>query len=209
MKPTGSEIITAPKEQHSKIGMPDGEHGLATPESLRVAAWLSKQTPEAVEGIAVSRALSHGVSLRVSKDFRSIRDTAGNVIAHESPVRSVEVSGSADSMALVLADMEKMKTPAPVRAIEAWLAELLFPNDLDAFSARFRPPWRFWPSWEELEKVCEAMVAPRNAMIMAIQRYEAPKEEPRELPSLERRREMVAEAQRVIGELAGKGESHA
>jgi len=170
----------------------------------------------------------------VSKDFRSIRDTAGNVIAHESPVRSVEVSGPADSMVIVLADMEKMKTPAPVRAIEAWLAELSVivsrrPDDqftealrAQAYSSRLaRYPadvarhavlvktWRFWPSWEELEKVCEAMVAPRNAMIMAIQRYEAPKEEPRELPSLERRREMVAEAQRVIGELAGKGESHA
>lgn len=167
----------------------------------------------------------------MTKDFRSIRDTAGNVIAHESPVRSVDVSGPADSMQIVLADLEKMKIPAPTSAIEAWLAELSVivsrrPDDqftealrAQAYSSRLaRYPadvarhavlgktWRFWPSWDELEKVCEAMVAPRNAMIVAIQRYTPTQEEPRELPSLERRREMVAEAQRVIAELAGKSQ---
>lgn len=90
--------------------------------------------------------------------------------------------------------------PAEQRDIEAWLAELSvivakraddefsetlrlesyasrlrqYPADV-AKSALLDRTWKFWPAWEELEKVCEALTSPRKAMLSALQN---PQKEP-------------------------------
>jgi hypothetical protein len=137
-------------------------------------------------------------------------------------------------MPLVLADLEKMKTPAPKSEIEVWLAELSvivrrrpddefaenlriaayasrlaqFPADV-ARAALLTHTWEFWPSWAELQKVCAALVAPRDAIISAVSRFKPQEEEPRELPSLERRAEMVAEVRRTMSGFAKEDASNA
>ena len=71
MKPISSAIITPPTQTHSPTGTPLGGHGLATQEnSHRVATWLAGQRPLDMDKAAVSRALSHGVGLRVKYEFR-------------------------------------------------------------------------------------------------------------------------------------------
>lgn len=94
-----------------------------------------------------------------------------------------------------LADLRNFLTPAPVRLIEEWLAELSvivarrqddqFADELrvSVYSARLsRFPadvartvlidqtYKFWPTWEELEKRCKALVGPRIQMIAALER---------------------------------------
>ncbi len=121
-------------------------------------------------------------------------------------------------------------TPAPTAEIDAWIVELTtitrrskddeitervrlsayarrlsaYPADI-ARSALLDHEWLYFPAWAELKAVCEKLVAPRAAMLWHLRNAPPPvKEEPRELPSLERRAEMVAEASRVISELAEK-----
>lgn len=122
-------------------------------------------------------------------------------------VTGCEVGGSigqAENMARLV--REKMK-PAPKRAIEEWLAELSVivakrQDDefteglrLEAYSSRLAQypadvakdavlgrSWRFWPTWAELEKVCDVLVAPRKAMLEALEKtrpFEPPPERER------------------------------
>ena len=126
-------------------------------------------------------------------------------------------------------------SPAPIREIEAWIAELsvitrrakddemterlrlaafskrlaAYPADI-AQEAVLRHKWLFFPAWAELQDVCDKLVAARAAILWHLKNAsnEAPPE-PRELPSVDRRREMVAEAQRAISALANKADAHA
>ena len=107
-----------------------------------------------------------------------------------------------------LADLRKFMTPAPKREIEAWLAELSvlvakrpgdafeeslrieayagrlsgYPADV-ARSALLGKTWKFWPTWDELEKVCNSLESPRRVMIRALERGPDPKEAPRRPPT--------------------------
>lgn len=75
MKPNSSEIITTPKDQSSKIGMPLGEHGLAMLESLPTHV-----PPEVVEDITRSwRDLLH-----THLGSKTERDTLEKAMIHLS-----------------------------------------------------------------------------------------------------------------------------
>ena len=75
MKPNSSEIITTPKDQPSKIGMPLGEHGLAMLESLPTHV-----PPEVVEDITRSwRDLLH-----THLGSKTERDTLEQAMIHLS-----------------------------------------------------------------------------------------------------------------------------
>ena len=90
-------------------------------------------------------------------------------------------------------DLRKFDTPAEVRTIEIWLAELsvitagrnrqgseagatlnayssrlaTYPADVAKFAVLGKS-WEWWPSWAELEKVCNAKAGPRRHMIAAL-----------------------------------------
>ena len=216
MKPIGSAIITPQEGAGSEIGMPHGGRGLATPESSQVAAWLSKQRPADMDKAAVSRALRHGVGLRVRYEGRFPEGKPSYMVAV-----GCAVSPDGDHAA-ALADLRNFLTPAPLRDIEAWLAALsvtVAKRKDDAFTEELRlttyaaklaqypadvardvagQTYGFWPTWEEMEKRCKALVGPRLQMIAVLERGPEPKEE-REIPSLERRKELVAEARRAMG----------
>lgn len=117
-----------------------------------------------------------------------------------------EVDG--ENREAALADLRKFMTPAPKREIEAWLAELSVlvakrPSDefeeslrIEAYAARLSGypadvaraallgrTWKFWPTWDELEKVCHSLESPRRVMIRALERGPEPKEPKRRPPS--------------------------
>jgi hypothetical protein len=103
-------------------------------------------------------------------------------------------------------------TPAPIRQIEAWLAELSvlvvrrqgdemeeglrltayasrlarYPADV-ARAVTIGASYRFWPTWQELEKRCEAMTSPRRVMIAALERGPEPPPPEYTQPSAEER----------------------
>ncbi len=212
MKPISSAIITPPTQTHSPTGTPLGGHGLATQEnSHRVATWLAGQRPLDMDKAAVSRALSHGVGLRVKYEFRYPEGPNGEHLPSYMIAVNCDVSPTGDHAA-ALADLRNFLTPAPVRKIEEWLAELSvivarrqddpFADELrvSVYSARLtRFPadvvrsvlidqtYKFWPTWEELEKRCKALVAPRIQMIAALERGPEPEEPKRREPTADER----------------------
>ena len=214
MKPTGSEITTAPGTQGSAIGMPRGGHGLATPESSRAAEWLAARRPAEVDRAALSRAssLNAGLAVRMIEGL---------------PIK-VSVAGDAQSRRDAANALAGFVTPAPKNQIEEWIAELSvitrrrqddditenlrlsayssrladYPADV-AREALLKHKWLFFPAWAELQEVCEKLAAPRRAMIWHLQNApQAQEPDPREIPSAERRAEMVAYAQRATKEMA-------
>lgn len=108
-------------------------------------------------------------------------------------VVACSATGDPEGREALLADLTAMMTPAPVRAIEAWLAELsvlvarrpqdevdeairltayagrlaVYPADV-ARAALLDHRWRFWPTWEELAAVCDGMTSRRRQMILAV-----------------------------------------
>jgi hypothetical protein len=104
-----------------------------------------------------------------------------------------DVSDEGDRDA-ALADLRNFMAPAPLREIEAWLAVLsvtVAKRRDDAFAEELRlttyagrlarypadvarsvisASYTFWPSWDEVEKRCEALTGPRRAMIAALER---------------------------------------
>lgn len=137
---------------------------------------------------AVSRASQHGVGLRVKYEGRYPEGRPAYWVA-----AGCEVSPDGDHSA-ALADLRNFMTPAPMRDIEAWLAVLsvtVAKRRDDEFTEELRlstyasrlakypadvvrnvtgQTYGFWPTWEEMEKRCEALAGPRQAMIAALER---------------------------------------
>ena len=153
---------------------------------------------------AVSRASQRGVGLRVRYEWRYPEGQPSYAVA-----TACEVSPTGDREA-ALSDLRNFMTPAPVRQIEAWLAELSVlvakrQGDemeeglrLTAYASRLsRYPadvakavttgtsYKFWPTWEEMEKRCEALTSPRRVMIAALERGPLPPEPEYRAPTVE------------------------
>lgn len=144
---------------------------------------------------AVSRASQHGVGLRVRYEGRYPEGQSAYIVA-----TGCDVSPTGDRDA-ALTDLRNFMTPAPIRQIEAWLAELSvlvakrqgdeieeglrltayasrlsrYPADV-ARSVTISASYKFWPTWEEMEKLCEAMTSPRRQMIASLERGPLPPE---------------------------------
>lgn len=193
MKQIGSVTTITQKEQPSKIGTQVGEHGSATSDASKVAAYLSRHSPEDMDKAAVSRASQHNVGLLVRYDHRFPTGPNGENLPSYTVAVGCEVHGDDANRKAALADLENFITPAPIRQIEAWLAELSVicakrrDGDFDeglrltAYASRLnRYPadvvkyalldssWQFWPTWAELEKICNAKAGPRKHMIHAL-----------------------------------------
>ena len=208
MRQIGSVTTTQLNKAVSETGTPHGERGLVTrPNSEVVAAWLAKQLPKDMDAAAVSRASSHGVGLAVRYEWRFPSGPNGERLPSYQVAVSCEVSPSGNHEA-ALADLRNFMTPAPIRQIEGWLAELSvivarraddeFADELrvSVYSSRLsRFPadvvrhvlltdtYKFWPTWEELEKRCKAMTGPRAQMIAALERGPKPQEPERRKPT--------------------------
>lgn len=209
MKAIGSVTSMQQREAVSAIGMQRGGRGLATPEnSERVAAWLAKQTPSDMDAAAVSRASSHGVTLKVKLDGGAVYDANGNMIDFRTYAVGAHADGTPEAKEAALADLRNFMVPAPIRQIEFWLAELSvivarraddeFGEELriSAYSLRLaRYPadiarhallgmrHKFWPAWSELEIACNKLVSHRQQMIAALERQPAPPEPERRPPT--------------------------
>jgi hypothetical protein len=201
MKPIGSATTTTLSKAVSGIGTQHGAHGAVTQyDTEKAAAWLAAQRPDTVDSAAVLRASSRGADLRVIKSGQATYDTNGNQTGFITHARGCEVRGSDEARALALDDLVKFCTPAPVAALEEWLAELSvivarrkdddFGDELrlSAYASRLRAypadivreallkhKWKFWPAWAELEAVCERLFSPRKHMMVALKAGPAPK----------------------------------
>lgn len=203
MKPITSAITTVLSKAYTEIGTPHGEHGLATQSSsVAVAGWLAKQRPADMDKAAVSRASQHNVGLTVRYEGRYPSGPNGESLPSYQVAVDCHVEGSEDDRRAALADLRNFDTPAPIREIEAWLAELSVISAsrqregmesalmLEAYASRLATypadvvryalltkSWKWWPTWDELKSVCDAKAGPRRHMIAALQKP-APDPEP-------------------------------
>lgn len=70
------------------------------------------------------RAKSHGVDLAVRTELRFPSGPNGEHLPSYSVAVGCEIEGSDEDRARSLVDLENFQTPAPIRQIEDWLAEL-------------------------------------------------------------------------------------
>lgn len=216
MKPIGSATTTLRKEAECKTGTQRGEHGSATPaSSQQIAEWLGRQRPADMDAVAVSRAQQHGVGLNVRYEHRFPTGENGEYLPSYRVAVMCEVDGDEDDIASALSDLRNFMQPADIRTIEAWLAELSvvvarrqddeFSEDLRlaAYSGRLgrfpadvvkevllRQTYKFWPTWDELEKRCRALTGPRSQMIAALERGATPRE-PERRPATQDERDRI------------------
>lgn len=191
-------------------------------------------TPAAMDRHVVSSAQRFGVVLDVQTDYRVPRDSNGNMLDAVITVKGCSVSGDPEAVPRVLEGVKRSLEPATTDQIEGWLAELSvivarrmdddmteelrlyaytkrlakYPADV-AHEALLGRSWRFFPSWHELEEICDKLSARRRAMLNALERYSPPREpDPLpEPPSEESRAAMaalVAEAFPSIKTFGGK-----
>ena len=168
-------------------------------DTQRVAAWLAKHTPADMDKAAVSRASQHGVGLRVKYEMRFPTGPNGERLPSYDVAVGCDISGG--DVGAALADLRNFMAPAPPREIEGWIAELSVISArragdefseglrLTAYAMRLaRYPadvarhvllsqtYKFFPTWDELEKRCEAIAGPRRHMIAALERGPEPPE---------------------------------
>lgn len=189
-------------------------------DTAKVRAFLASRKPQDVDRAAVLRASQLGVGLQVQFDYRFPRDERGNSLPLVTLVKGVTVTGDEGARAAAASAIAKLEIPGEARDIEGWLAELSVivarrQDDefsetlrLEAYASRLRRypadvaraaildhSWRFWPSWSELEAVCEQLAAPRRAMLRALNEHgsQAPTSEERTRITAERAREIIRE----------------
>lgn len=213
---TGQTAQMQAEGNRIEAGNSAGQRGavISPADTQRVATWLAGQRPVDMDKAAVSRALSHGVGLAVKYEHRFPSGPNGEHLPSYQVAVSCAVSPAGNHEA-ALADLRNFLTPAPVRLIEEWLAELSvivarraddpFADELrvSVYSSRLtrfpadvvktvllRETYRFWPTWEELEKRCKALTGPRVQMIAALERGPEP-EEPKRRPATAEERARV------------------
>lgn len=195
----GATARDVTQASQSKVGT---QHGRTTSGALQVstseiAEWLASKVPADIDKAAVSRLSSRGVGVAVK--YKTMFPAGAP--AYDLAVGCTATGGD---RAAALVDMERLLTPAPVRHIEAWLAELSvltagrgregmdaelmvtayssrltkFPADVvkDALTVK---TWKWFPAWEELERYCNAKASPRRMMVEALRREDVQEPERR------------------------------
>lgn len=164
---------------------------------------------------AVSRASQHNVGLMVRYEGRYPSGPNGESLPSYQVAVDCHVEGSEDDRRAALADLRNFDTPAPIREIEAWLAELSVISAsrqregmesalmLEAYASRLATypadvvryalltkSWKWWPTWDELKSVCDAKAGPRRHMIAALQKP-APDPEPQRRAATQAERDRI------------------
>lgn len=184
--------------------------------SSEIAAWLVKHSPADLDKAAVSRAQSHGVTLNVRTEYRYPTGENGERLPSYPVATGCEVHGTDDQRRAALSDLKNFTIPAPIREIEKWIAELSvitagrgregfdaellinayssrlaqFPADVAKY-ALLKKSWKWFPTWDELEKICAAKSGPRLHMISALMRP-APEPEPERRPATKEEKDRIA-----------------
>lgn len=183
--------------------------------SSEIAAWLAKHTPADMDRAAVSRAQSHGVNLEVRYEGRYPTGANGEYLPSYEVAVGCHIHGTTEQRQAAIADLKKFQIPAEVDKIERWLAELSVLTagrgtdgiaaelQLTAYSSRLaqypadvvrhallQHSWKWFPSWAELERLCEAKSSPRRHMIAALSQPE-PDPEPKRRPPTDEERARI------------------
>ena len=216
--PIGQTARTQAEGSQKEVGGKRGGTELETKRqgSSEIAAWLAKHTPEDMDKAAVSRASSHSVGLRIKYEGRYPTGPNGEHLPSYVVAVGCDVGGTTKNRLAAKADLEKFMTPAPIRQIEAWLAELSvisasrsresieiglllnayssrltqYPSDV-ARKALLGKSWKWFPTWEELERVCETMAGPRRHMIAALSKPEPDPDQERR-PATQEEKDRIA-----------------
>lgn len=213
--PIGQTDVIATPANQSEAGTPAGKTECATslPATSEIATWLATRLPSQANKAAVSRMQSHGVTVDIK--YRTMFPEGGGV--YDLAVGCTMRGGDQKA---ALADIEKFLTPAPIRQIEMWLAELSVLTAgkgregldaellLTAYSSRLaqfpadvvkyvltEKTWKWFPAWEELDRICRSKTSPRRMMAEALRNPVEPEEERRLATpdEKERIRELIAE----------------
>lgn len=188
----------------------DGAGGspLATRE---VVEWLTAHTPEQTDSEIQLRLSSRGVSSHVRmKGMYPENAPAYDIVA------SCEVSGDPAVIRDQIGSVERLLAPPSIRQTEAWLAELAtltasrardgfdlelmvsaYSNRLASFPADVVKhaltawPWKWFPTWAELEPVCKRLAARRLMLLEALRRGPTPPEQEWRTPTPEERQRMA------------------
>lgn len=216
-KPIGSTALMHVDGNQSEAGNKRGEIGseMTPQKSSEIVAWLAARSPLVVDKAAESRLLSHGVSSTIRYEGRYPSGPNGERLPSYDVVVGCDIQGDEENRKAALVDLEKFQEPAPVRQIEHWLAELSvltagrgsegmdaelqvtayasrlaqYPADVARY-ALLGKSWKWFPSWAELEQVCEHKAGPRRCMIDALRRP-APEPEPRRRPPTDEERARI------------------
>lgn len=162
------------------------------------------------------RVSQHGVEAKVRYRTHFPKGPNGESLPSYDVAVGCDVSAGGDVEA-ALRDLRNFMTPAPLRQIEAWIAQLSVTcakRKDDAFSEELRlveysqrlsrypadvaraalldQSYQFFPTWVELEKFCDAMTAPRRQMIAALERGPEPEEPVRRPPTDEEKARIQA-----------------
>ena len=193
MKPINSVTTTLLEAQLSKTGMPDGERGLVTQSNSEIAARLAQHLPTEMDKKAEWLAQSCGVKLRVNIKTMFPSDDKGNRLPCYNLATGCDVNGTDEQRQAAIAKLEVFQTAPPKETVEEWLAELsvltagrgadglaadlmlsvyssrlaVFPADVVRYALLVKT-WKWFPTWDELEKICTAKAGPRQHMIAAL-----------------------------------------
>ena len=219
--PTGQTGQIEKRESLSAVGSNAGRGGVAASHQ-GIPEWLARRSPEEVDSIAVSRALQRNVRLTEAFSWDARYDEEGMFLGSSAKPAGFTAQGSAEDKLNALLDLMNLMTPARPEQIEAWLAELSviaprrvgdefeealrlsaytrrlgeYPADVVRY-ALIERPWRFFPSWAELDSACKEVVTKRKAMMAALEREDRKpshrREERRDPISAKRASEIVAE----------------
>lgn len=168
-----------------------------------IASWLARHKPVDMDKAAVSRAHSHGVILEVRYEGRYPTGANGERLPGYEVAAGCHAHGTPSQRRAAADDLKNFLLPADVRDIEMWITELSVITagrgsdgisaelQLTAYSSRLAQypadvvkhaltihPWKWFPSWAELERVCEAKSSPRRHMLAALSQP-APDPEPK------------------------------
>lgn len=227
MKPISSVTTTIPREAVSAIGTLHGGLGLQTQRSsAKIAAWLAGKNPADMDKVAVSRALSHGVGLRVRHEGRFPSGPNGERLPSYTLASGCDIRGDPESIASALRDLRNFMTPATPRQIEGWIARMsvvtakrkdddfseelrimeyssrlaIYPADV-VHHVLIKDTYKFFPTWDELHKRCEALTSPRAHMIAALERGPEPPEPVRRPPTDDERARVKALVNEMFGDV--------
>ena len=147
-----------------------------------------------VPSVAVHQDLASRVSSRGARVEIEYRTVFPKDLPPFEVVVGCRAHGSAEARAAAICEIEASMRPAPREEIERWLAELDvitakraddeftdtlrldayvkrlsdYPADL-VHAALLTVAWRWWPTWEELQRSLDLAVSPRKAMIRALE----------------------------------------
>lgn len=186
-----------------------------TTDLTAATEWLADRTPEQVDKAIRLSMKQQGLQLNVKEQTK----IPENGPAYSVPIAAT-VHGNQSDINAMIERITKAQARAPDNKLEAWLAELAaisaprkgselssrmtmaayktrlygYPADVSR-AALLDEPWKFFPTWAELQIVCERLSLPRRVMMAALKA--GPSAEPNPAAELtdeerERRREKAA-----------------